>query len=125
MHGKAVADDVEWATEYLFGKNPEYTDGDILRLENILPNRGPWGENETIIELLVKFGLASSKSEARKLIKSGAITFNGKKITSEEFKTEARGVLRRGKKQVRGSGDVLYLIKKEVLNVRRYIRNRH
>ena len=54
-------------------------------------------EDESLADLLVKFNLSESKSEARKLIKAGAISFNGQKIMDENFKTEDRGVLRRGK----------------------------
>ena len=97
VQGKEAAEDAEWATNFLFSKDAEYTDGNVVALEGILGNFGPWMEDESLADVLVKFNLTESKSEARKLIKAGAISFNGQKIMDENFKTEDRGVLRRGK----------------------------
>ena len=97
VHGKEAADNAEWATNFLFSKDAEYTDGIVVTLEEILGNRGPWMEDESLADVLVKLDLAESKSEARKLIKAGAISFNGEKIMDESFKTDKRGVLKRGK----------------------------
>ena len=58
---------------------------------------GPWNEGETILDVLVRFGMASSKSEARKLLNSGAIAFNGQKIADESFVANGPGVLKKGK----------------------------
>ena len=98
VHGKQAAEDTAWATDYLFSKDSEYTDGEISILENsMILDFGPWNEGETILDVLVRFGMASSKSEARKLLKSGAIAFNGQKIADESFVANGPGVLKKGK----------------------------
>ena len=97
VHGAEAAKDAEWATSFLFAKNPEYTHGNIVALQSIVGQCGPWCEGETLLDVLVRFELASSKSEARKLVKSGAISFNGEKILDEKFVADSRGVLKRGK----------------------------
>ncbi|MBP3372302.1 MAG: tyrosine--tRNA ligase [Clostridia bacterium] len=53
-----------------------------------------------IVDLLAASGLCKSKSEARKMVESGAVTVDGEKVTSIDFKPEAAEfLLRRGKKQ--------------------------
>jgi len=53
-----------------------------------------------IVDLLAASGLCKSKSEARKMVEGGAVTVDGEKVTSIDFKPEAAEfLLRRGKKQ--------------------------
>jgi tyrosyl-tRNA synthetase len=55
----------------------------------------------SIVEALVATGLASSNTEARRLIESNAISLNGQKVTREQFQAEdfehGRLLIRRGK----------------------------
>ena len=97
MHGEQWAKDAEWATEYLFAKDAEYTEDEVAALKRILLYGGAWSEGDSLLDVLVKFELVSSKNEARKLVKSGAISFNGKKVLDEGFVPERSGVLKRGK----------------------------
>lgn len=51
----------------------------------------------TLVEALVEAELASSKTEARQLIKQNAISINGEKITDETFEIQSLAILKRGK----------------------------
>ncbi|MBR2587376.1 tyrosine--tRNA ligase [Candidatus Saccharibacteria bacterium] len=92
VHGEASAKNAEWATDFLFAKEKEYTEDNIEKLGNIL---GTY-ERKELLDLLVESELASSKTEARKLLKSGAISFNGEKIT-EDYQIISGGILKKGK----------------------------
>ena len=50
-----------------------------------------------IVDALFETGLASSKGEARKLIKGNAISVNGEKITDETYNLMSLAILKRGK----------------------------
>jgi len=93
VHGKSAADSAEWATSILFDKSASYPPADIQKLSAFLGSVKP---SSDLLGLLVETGLASSKSDARKLLKSGAISFNNQKI-SESFQLTASGVLKKGK----------------------------
>jgi len=63
-------------------------------------------ENENILDFLVKYGILTSKREAREFITSGSITINGNKVTdmdmivSKDLAIEGKYiVVRRGKKK--------------------------
>ena len=95
VHGAEAARIAAQMTESLFSKEPQaYSDAEIADFATILPS-APLGVN--IIDDLVATGLVSSKGEARKLIKSGAISVNGRKITTEDYTVTAPSVLKRGK----------------------------
>ena len=61
---------------------------------------------ESVLEVLVKSGLASSNNEARQFIEGGAVTLGTEKITNEQavidvdLFIDGLQILRRGKKQV-------------------------
>jgi tyrosyl-tRNA synthetase len=63
------------------------------------------GEGVALVELLAQTSLATSKSQARQFLQSGAVSVNGEKvdltrrITSADLLHGARVLLRRGKKQ--------------------------
>lgn len=58
------------------------------------------GKNgENIVEVLVKNGLVTSKNEARRLIKQGGVSLEGKLIDSENTTIDKEGVLKVGKKR--------------------------
>lgn len=76
LHGKKAAKEAELAAENLFEKN---------LMEGAIPNVTISLEKEYIglLTLLVKVGFASSNSEARRAIKSGAIRINDTVINDE------------------------------------------
>ncbi|MBQ6130397.1 tyrosine--tRNA ligase [Candidatus Saccharibacteria bacterium] len=96
VHGAKIAETVAWATDFLFSKSPDYSEENLRSLESVFGGFS-WGETETLLDVLVKTSLVSSKSEARKLLQSGAISFNGEKLSSETFRPTASGILKRGK----------------------------
>ncbi len=79
VHGAQRADSVRNASEVLFGQKnfSELSKDDIRELDKEIPHVGA----KDIIEALVNAGLASSNSEARRFVESGAVSINGKKVT--------------------------------------------
>lgn len=61
--------------------------------EHTIPKTG-----KNIIELLFQVAFVTSKNEARRLIKQGAVEFDGSKISDEDFVVSGEGILRCGKK---------------------------
>ena len=94
VHGKAATDAVVSLSEKLFSKTETFSDKDIDDASLILPV-APLGA--TLVEDLVCTGLAPSKSQARTLIKSGAISINGKKFTDEHAVISAPAIVKKGK----------------------------
>lgn len=94
VHGTKNAEIAIMATEKLFQKDYVPSKEDVLDLGNILVSGTAEGN---ILDTLVKFELATSKGEARKLIKAGAISFNGQKVTDEAFSVPEAGLLKKGK----------------------------
>ena len=101
VHGASAASAAEFATNLLFSK-------DNAALKNRLDSEGfkklasvlgstSLAENPDLLSALVASKLASSKSEARKLIKSGAISVNGEKISDESLVLKESSLLKRGK----------------------------
>ena len=82
VHGAESADSVVKITTVLFGDADiaSLGDTDLALLADFIPalNCGI-----TPVEALVSSGLASSKSEARQLLSSGALSQNGTKITAD------------------------------------------
>jgi tyrosyl-tRNA synthetase len=56
------------------------------------------GEKESLVDVLVASRLAASKNEARRLLKQGAISFEGQKLESEDWELRP-GVLKVGKRR--------------------------
>jgi len=54
---------------------------------------------KTILAILTESKLASSGNEARRLIKQGAVSFDGKKIEKEDFVLKSSGVLKAGSRR--------------------------
>lgn len=95
VHGQTKANAVVHATEVLFG-GAELTDADIVVLKEELPTVDA---SDDIYEVLVGTGLASSKSEARQFVSSGAVSVNGEKLTpgSTNIFIARISLLKRGK----------------------------
>lgn len=91
VHGKAKVEAVEALTATLFSKSEEI---DLEKAQELLPRTD---KGKKAIDALAETGLVASKSEARKMIKSGAISLNGVKITDEDAMLTKSGILKRGK----------------------------
>ncbi len=94
VHGKTATEAVVSLSEKLFSKTAFFSDKDIDNASLILPTT-PLGA--TLVDDLVCTGLAPSKSQARTLIKSGAISINGNKITDEHLVISAPAIIKKGK----------------------------
>lgn len=98
VHGEEVAESVKKITETLFGSG-DYSrldDNDYKQIEKELPTVRI---KDDLIQAIVDGSLASSKSEAVRLINAGAISLNGEKIYSQESFELKPGVniIKRGK----------------------------
>lgn len=94
VHGKSATQAVIELSQKLFDKTATFSDKDIEQAAKILPVN-PLGTS--LVDDLVCTGLAPSKSQARTLIKSGAISVNGNKITDENAVVSAPSILKKGK----------------------------
>lgn len=100
VHGADKADAARKVTEVLFGDRPfmDLVAADLTMLKAELPSiQSP--ADETLPALLVRAGLAGSRSEAGRLINAGAIVVNGKKLTGVDIEPLQPGdnLIRRGK----------------------------
>lgn len=93
VHGEAAAKVAERMSEVLFGKDNAVSEADIRDFADFLPVTEV---EKPVLDALVETGLCASKGEGRKMLKSGAISLNGVKITEEAPLTEA-GILKKGK----------------------------
>ncbi|HVS58937.1 MAG TPA: tyrosine--tRNA ligase [Candidatus Saccharimonadales bacterium] len=102
VHGEeqtVIAQDI---TDVLTGAKPvaELTDDTLKQMRQEIPAVQA-AETGSVIEALVQSELASSNTEARRLLQGNAITVNGQKITRENFEASdfqnGRALLRRGK----------------------------
>jgi tyrosyl-tRNA synthetase len=75
-HGESVALEAEEEFNKIFSQRELPTDIETY----ILPENNVW-----IVKLLTDSGLTSSNAEARRMIKQGAVSIDGEKITDEDF----------------------------------------
>ena len=94
VHGAVTASKMEKLTERLFSKDLSFSAQEIAEFDGLLPD-APLGIS--LVDDLVSTGLAPSKTEARKLIKSGAISLNGEKILDESLTVDFPALLKKGK----------------------------
>ena len=94
VHGTVTASKMEKLTERLFSKDLQFSAKDLEEFAGLLPD-APHGIS--LVDDLVSTGLAPSKTEARKLIKSGAISLNGEKILDESLTVDFPALLKKGK----------------------------
>jgi tyrosyl-tRNA synthetase len=92
VHGEAAALASENASRVLFSKEAKMLDslseqGLELLAEEVPSSR--FSEAVGILDLLVQTGLCTSKGEARRHLKSGAIHLNREKVTDENLKVSA------------------------------------
>ena len=95
VHGVNRRESVERVTEVLFGGGDfrQLSDDDLDALAQEIP-RVDVGVG--VIEALVVSGAVTSNGEAKRLLKSGAISINGKKI-AEDQAVNATSLLKKGK----------------------------
>lgn len=94
VHGPVIASKIVDLTEKLFSGTLTFSEQELKSFAELLPTT-PLGVN--ILDDLVATGLAPSKSEARKLIKSGAISVNGEKIFDDTKVIDVPALLKKGK----------------------------
>lgn len=93
VHGKEKAAAAISATEKLFDRAYVPSPEDADNFAGVFPEE----KQGLLIDILANSGLATSKSDARKLIKAGAISMNGEKITDENAEIAVNGILKKGK----------------------------
>ena len=95
VHGQERTDSVERVTAVLFnGMNFEtLNDADIFALAAEIPVAAI---GETLINILVNNGIASSNGDARRLITGGAVSINGQKI-SDDIVVGSKSLIKKGK----------------------------
>jgi tyrosyl-tRNA synthetase len=101
VHGEENMRIAERVTEILTGKLPVGEAGELMvALRKEIPSVSA-GPGASLVEVLVSSGLATSNTDARRLIAGNAISINGAKSTeetiSEEMFQNGRLLLRRGK----------------------------
>jgi tyrosyl-tRNA synthetase len=101
VHGHEKVEEAEMVTHFLTGGSPI---GEADRLLEAIRAEIPStqaGETDSIVEAMVNSGLATSNTEARRLLASNAVSINGEKVQREQFEAKdfqnGRLLLRRGK----------------------------
>lgn len=97
VHGEDAARAVEKLTSILFDKHANFsalTSEDYESFAKFLPSVSL---NTPLLDALVETSLCSSKTEARKDLKAGAISVNGEKISEETLILSSPALLKRGK----------------------------
>jgi tyrosyl-tRNA synthetase len=89
FHGTDEARDARAHFESVFSQKQVPDDVSVYALAQ---GNGP------LVDILAKTGMAPSKNEARRLIKQGAVSFNGEAITDESW-LAAPGILKVGKRR--------------------------
>jgi tyrosyl-tRNA synthetase len=104
VHGKDSADSVVRITAVLFGGADigTITPKDLQQLTSELPS-GSVKVGDTIVQVLVDSGLASSSSEARRFAEQGGVSVNGEKVAADfvfsksDGKASGAALIKRGK----------------------------
>ena len=95
FHGTDAARDSREHFESVFSQKQVPDDIQVYGL----PKGDPLtGEKVALVDILVKAGIAPSKNEARRLIKQGAVTFEGHPVADESW-SASPGVLKVGKRR--------------------------
>ncbi len=83
FHGESMAKEAEEAFRATFSRR---------RVPDDIPAANlPAGESIWLIQLLLDNGLVSSKGEARRLVRQGAVSIDGEKISDEELQLALNG----------------------------------
>lgn len=91
VHGEKTADKVKKISQVLYDKGKDkLEEGDFEMLEEVLGTVEVGDEEVDMVEVLVETELASSNSEARRLIKQDAVSIN--------WYTDRHGLIKKGKR---------------------------
>ena len=99
VHGEEEANKVKAAAEAVFGGGTNSADMPTTEVTS-----AELSEGMTILDILVKASLASSKGEARRLVQQGGVSLNGEKVTDIAFAvteaafTDGEATIKKGKK---------------------------
>lgn len=102
VHGESFARQAERVTDYLIGSHSidKADKKDLQELRREIPSVKA-SKGGSIVETLTASGLASSNTEARRLISGNAVSINGSKVSREQFEASdflsGRLLIRRGK----------------------------
>jgi tyrosyl-tRNA synthetase len=102
IHGPEAMQLAKSVTEYLIGSKPlsDIDDNALAAIRREIPNVKTGGQG-SIIEALVKSGLASSNTAARQLLSGQAVSLNNQRVNREQFEAgdflNGRLLMRRGK----------------------------
>lgn len=101
VHGEEALRTAQRVTDCLVGKLPVGDAEDVLEALRAEIPAVRSGANGSVVDVLVASGLASSNTEARRLLQGNAVSVNGQKIQREQFEAgdfqNGRLLLRRGK----------------------------
>lgn len=95
VHGEEEAKIAQRMTEILFGDQDvsQLSADEIKQLKDSIPSVST---GTSVVDALVSTNIAKSKSDARQLLKSGAISINNEKI-SEDMAVNEKALLKKGK----------------------------
>ncbi len=95
VHGQERTESVKRVTEVLFGSGSlaDLNDQDIEALANEIPTVSAGG---SLVDALVQSGIATSNSEAKRLLQNNAVSVNGQKAT-EDIAHLDRCLIKKGK----------------------------
>lgn len=103
VHGADELVKVEKTTEVLFGDTAMLDDSTMRMIVDTAPSV-PVSSGESLVDVLVVSGLASSKREARQFLDDGAVSLNGAAVNTDtklEASTLTPGaILKRGRRNV-------------------------
>lgn len=101
VHGEKQAEAAKQATEQIFAAkvSPVKVGFNIPDVTAVAPSVKLTEGKYEVVELLVQSGLASSKSEARRLLEQGGVKLNQKKIDSQEVIIAKGDLLQVGKRR--------------------------
>ena len=96
VHGSKNVEAIENLTDILFNKSTDFTNFTADEISEFAEYLPIIKRKTNLVDALAMTGLAESKKKARELIKSGAITINGVKIT-DEIILDQTAIVKKGK----------------------------
>lgn len=99
VHGEEEANKVKAAAEAVFGGGTNSADMPTTEI-----SKAELSSGMSILDIMVKAGLASSKGEGRRLVQQGGVSLNGEKVNdiafmlSEDNFTDNEATIKKGKK---------------------------
>jgi tyrosyl-tRNA synthetase len=84
-------------TKFVHGKDEAYRASKSQSVPTITFTRSDLGKGLTLMDVLTSAAIVSSKSEARRLIEQGGVSFDGEKVDDPNFLVDRKGKIRVGK----------------------------